>query len=257
MNRHHARQLRVFSFLIALFGVLTFVAYAAFPTPQLPPTAQTPASAPHLSLPMFALAAAVVALGYGLFGLAGYWFAGRLGLPSIYREQGTWREWLAWPAGLGAAVGLLLIIGDRLFGAAGQTLILPHPAFPFSVIASAAAAIGEEILFRSFVLGLWAFLLAAVLRRWNRTAAALWAGVLIAALAFSAAHLPAAMVLFGVTTPGDLPPLLLAEFMVLNTLLGVAAGERYLRDGLVAAIGLHFWADIVWHVVGPLLLHPG
>ena len=32
-----------------------------------------------------------------------------------------------------------------------------------------------------------------------------------------------------------------------------AAGERYMKDGLVAAAGVHFWADIIWHVVWPLL----
>jgi len=35
-------------------------------------------------------------------------------------------------------------------------------------------------------------------------------------------------------------------------LLGVVAGERFMKDGLVAAIGVHFWADIVWHVLSPL-----
>jgi hypothetical protein len=78
-------------------------------------------------------------------------------------------------------------------------------------------------------------------------------GVIVAALAFSAAHLPAAMVLLRVTSPAQLPAMLLAEFMLLNTFLGVVAGERYLRDGLVAAIGVHFWADMVWHVAWPLL----
>jgi hypothetical protein len=76
---------------------------------------------------------------------------------------------------------------------------------------------------------------------------------LIAAFAFSAAHLPAAMALLGATTPGEIPSTILAEFILLNTLLGLVAGERYLRVGLVAAIGVHFWADLVWHVAWPLL----
>jgi hypothetical protein len=78
-------------------------------------------------------------------------------------------------------------------------------------------------------------------------------GVIAAALAFSAGHLPAAMILFGATNPSELPALVLAEFVLLNTFLGVAAGEGYIRDGLVAAIGVHFWADTVWHVAWPLL----
>ena len=36
-------------------------------------------------------------------------------------------------------------------------------------------------------------------------------------------------------------------------LLGLAAGRLSWRDGLVAAMGVHFWADMIWHVVWPLL----
>jgi hypothetical protein len=25
--------------------------------------------------------------------------------------------------------------------------------------------------------------------------------------------------------------------------------QRYMRDGLVAAMGVHFWTDIIWHVI--------
>jgi hypothetical protein len=29
----------------------------------------------------------------------------------------------------------------------------------------------------------------------------------------------------------------------------VWGGWAVVRDGLVAAIGIHFWADVVWHVL--------
>ena len=130
----------------------------------------------------------------------------------------------------------------------------PHPAFPLSLVASGAAGIGEEILFRGLVMGLWAFLFSLVLRRWNGLRAALWIGNVIAALAFSASHLPAAMFLLNVASPAQLPTAVLMELVVLNSLLGLVAGERYMRDGLVAAMGVHFWADVVWHVLAPVLL---
>ena len=75
-----------------------------------------------------------------------------------------------------------------------------------------------------------------------------WANV-IAALAFAAGHLPAAMYLLNVQSPLELPVVVLAELAVLNGLVELVAGERYMRDGLVAAMGVHFWADVVWHVV--------
>jgi len=72
-------------------------------------------------------------------------------------------------------------------------------------------------------------------------------------LAFSAGHLPAAMIILGVSTPGAIPVPILLELFALNGLMGLVAGERYMRQGLVAAIGVHFWADIVWHVLWPLI----
>jgi hypothetical protein len=61
------------------------------------------------------------------------------------------------------------------------------------------------------------------------------------------------MTILGVTTPSAIPALILLELFVLNSLVGLVAGERYMRQGLVAAIGVHFWADIVWHVLWPLV----
>ena len=46
-----------------------------------------------------------------------------------------------------------------------------------------------------------------------------------------------------------LPAMMLAELIVLNGILGLLAGESFARDGLVAAAGVHFWADVVWHVI--------
>ena len=159
-----------------------------------------------------------------------------------------------WPLLMGLIVGVVLVIADRLFASLGGSPGFPHPAFPLSLVASGAAGIGEEILFRGFVMGLWAFLLHLLLRRWNGRRAALWIGNVIAALAFSASHLPAAMFLLNVASPASFPPLILLELVLLNSLMGLVAGERYMRDGLVAAMGVHFWADVVWHVIVPVLL---
>jgi membrane protease YdiL (CAAX protease family) len=197
--------------------------------------------------------AGIVLVVYGPLGLLGYWFARRLKLPAVFVEGAGWRRWLLWPGVLGIGLGSLLVVLDRAFVAAGSPMIMAHPAFPFSVIASAAAAIGEEVLFRSFAFGLWAFLLNLLLRRWKVGPAALWGGVLIAALLFGAGHLPAAMLFSGAASPLQMPALAVGEVFLLNGALGLVAGERYLRDGLVAAIGVHFWTDVVWHVIWPLL----
>jgi len=115
-------------------------------------------------------------------------------------------------------------------------------------LASLAAGIGEEILFRGFVFGLWAIILNWLLKRVGGRKAALWIANILAAIAFSAGHLGSFMVLTGASSPAALNPVLLAEGLLLNGAIGLLAGERYIKDGLVAAAGVHFWADFIWHV---------
>jgi len=131
---------------------------------------------------------------------------------------------------------------------------LTHPTFPLSLLASTSAGIGEEMLFRLFVLSFWAMLLDLLLGRWIQKEIVFWTANSIAAVVFGAAHLPTVMALYGVTNLAGIPPLVLVEVFLLNGMLGLIAGVRYRRDGLVAAAGIHFWADIVWHVIWPLLL---
>ena len=80
---------------------------------------------------------------------------------------------------------------------------------------------------------------------------ALWPGMVCAALAVGAAPLPVTMMAMGVSTPTALPSIVIAEVFVLSGIVGIVAGQRYMRDGLIAAVGIHFWADVVWHILWP------
>ena len=193
--------------------------------------------------------AGIVLVFYGLLGLTGYWFARKLGLPGIFSENGNVRGWVWLPMLFGVICGVVLVIADILFALLNSFGRFPHPEFPFSVLASLSAGIGEEILFRGFVFGLWAILLNIFLKRWNQTQSALWIANILSAIAFGAGHLPAAMLILGVDSPAQMPPILLVEIFLLNGIVGVVAGQSYIKDGLVAASGVHFWTDIVWHVL--------
>jgi membrane protease YdiL (CAAX protease family) len=258
MTADTRRQLSVLAALVAVYSLLAAATYLIFPLDQLVPTQGLPI--PELTIPGWQLALANAGIGvflYGLLGLAGYWLARRLGLPGVFRPDGGPRGWvlspMLWGLGLGVAVGLV----DLLFTALQDWPGFPQPPFPFSLVASVTAAIGEEILFRSFLLGLWAFLLRPVLRRWIDRRVALRIGNLLAALAFAAGHLASAMLLFGAASPVEIPPLILIEILLLNGAIGWVAGGQYVRQGLVAAVGLHFWVDAVLHVVRPLLIMIG
>jgi membrane protease YdiL (CAAX protease family) len=248
------KQLAVFATLLVIYALIAMVSYLFF-FEQMTQGTQMPAAAMDIPLWVLGLAnAGIILVAYGLLGLAGYWFARKVGLPGIFHENGNWNSWIVTPLLYGVVLGVLLLIVDSLVAATGMGVNFPHPAFPFSILASMSAGIGEEILFRGFVFGLWAFLLNLLLKRWNQTKVALWLANFIAALAFGASHLYTAALLFGVTDPTALPPVAIAELFLLNGVVGLAAGERYMKDGLVAAVGVHFWADIVWHVIWPLLL---
>jgi hypothetical protein len=45
----------------------------------------------------------------------------------------------------------------------------------------------------------------------------------------------------------------MVEIIVLNGVIGIIAGQRYMKDGLVAAVGVHFWTDVVFHVIWGLV----
>src|SRR3989337_2148164 len=193
--------------------MLAFLTYAIFPVEQLAPAqAGVPSATANIPPWLLGLAnAGIIIALYGLLGLAGHWFAKKLGLPGIFREGAGWKEWLWRPLFIGLALGLLVVLVDRGFAALGDWQGFPHPSFPFSIVASATAGIGEEILFRSFVLGLWAFLLNLVLRRRGMTGVARGSAHVIAALAVGAGHLPGVMVMLGVSSLNAFPPLALGE----------------------------------------------
>jgi len=246
MNR---KQIFVFLALLTAHAVCVFVTYAFF----LDQIAEASGVAmPDMGIPPYVLGlvnAGIVLVAYGLVGLASLWLARKVGLPGIFSEDGDWRRWGLIPLGLGIVCGLALILSDLLFAPINGLGHFPHPAFPLSLLASLSAGIGEEILFRGLVFGLWSLLLTWAFKRFNGRTAALWIANVIAALAFGAGHLGTVMVLTGAASPAEINPILLIEVFLLNGAVGLVAGERYMKDGLVAAAGVHVWADIVWHVV--------
>jgi membrane protease YdiL (CAAX protease family) len=250
MNR---KQLTIFFVLLMVYALSSFLVYAFF-IDQLMAMTGIPMPDLGVSNAVLGLAnAAIVLVVYGAVGLVGYWFARKLDLPGIFSEDGNWRRWFAIPLVLGLVCGVLLVIGDLLFAPINGFGPFPHPAFPASILASLSAGIGEEIMFRGFVFGLWGLILSWLLKRFNGRTLALWIANVIAALAFGAGHFGTLLLLTGASSLAELSPVLLAEILLLNGVVGLVAGERYMKDGLVAAAGVHFWADVVFHVLWGLV----
>jgi len=186
---------------------------------------------------------------YGTLGWIGLRLSAKLGFAEIRDPGNSNAERFLTPAVIGLCVGALMVAGDLLFGRFHSVGPLPHPPFPASLTASVAAAIGEELLFRLFFISFWVWLVSSVLLK-NRRRNEVFIGVsIVSALVFAAAHLPAVMFLYDMDTPADLPVALVAEIFVLNSLVSLPAAFYLRKAGFLAAVGIHFWADLVWHVL--------
>jgi membrane protease YdiL (CAAX protease family) len=250
MNR---KQLTVLAIMLVVYALCAFLTYAFF-IDQLAATAKVPMPDMGVSNAVLGLAnAGIVLVLYGALGLLAYWFARKLGLPGIFSADGNGRRWFLIPLLIGLACGVFMVVGDLVFAPVNGFGRFPHPGFPLSILAALGACVGEEIAFRGFVFGLWALMLNWLFKRFNGRTAALWTANVIAALVFAAGHLPTVLVLTGTTSLAGVSPVLLLEIFLLNGVVGLVAGQRYMKDGLVAASGVHFWSDVVFHVVWGLM----
>jgi hypothetical protein len=250
------QQRKIFFLLIALY-VMAAIAYFFVPGGAMDISSQfgvEDSGMPNVPTWQLALAnAGIIFVVYSLIGLLGLWLARKIDLPGVFRPGATFREWFIRPLIVGAIGGVFLVVIDRLISRYGDFGGFPHPVFPGSILASLTAGIGEEIVFRLFVMSLWAvilnWLLGKLFRKRDTRPWALWSANIIAALAFAAGHLGSAMFIFDVTNPLDLPALVLLMIFALNGLVGILTGWLFIADGLIAAASVHFWVDIVWHVI--------
>ncbi len=229
--------------------LLTLALLSAFniylPQGRFMPPQDLPAPRPVIAL----INMLMVFLIYGSLGWLGMKLAPRVGFPGFWDPQVSLRQRLVVPGLLGAALGLLFIAVDSWLSSGRALGPLPHPPFPTSLVASLAAGIGEEMIFRLFFISFWVWLIGHVLLKQKAPTLVFWIIGLLSALAFAGGHIPAVMMMAGVTAFKALPPMLLVEVLLLNMVLGLTAAYMLKRFGFVAAVGVHFWTDILWHVV--------
>jgi hypothetical protein len=216
--------------------------------------AATPPATMPAPLPIIALiSAGIVLVLYGAIGLIGFFLARKIGLPELWDSHITNRQRFLIPALIGAAVGVVLIIGDLIFSPINGIGHFPHPPFPISIVAALAAGIGEETVFRLFFISLWTWLVSKVILRGRFQPVVYWVVSVLAALAFGISHLPSILYLQNWTSMSQVPPALLAEILLLNGLMALAAAYYFRKFGFLAAVGVHFWADVIWHVIWGVL----
>jgi hypothetical protein len=241
------RTNRTFWILVGLLSVLGAVS-VFLPGPGLAgmPAAELPAPRGVVALATLAGLAVI----YGGLGYLGLRATRAVGFPEFWADDVTARQRFGLPAVLGALLAILFIVTDLLLASHNGLGPIPHPPFPTSLVASATAAIGEEILFRLLVVAGGYWLLTRVVHSERGRAGAFWAVVLFSAVAFTSAHVPSFLYLVGDGDPtaASLSTTLVMELLLMNGTLSIAAALLLRRAGLLAAVGVHFWTDVVWHV---------
>lgn len=218
----------------------------------------------NLPVPLYVLLAAQLVQAIVLFGLAifiGLHLARKvgLGLPILEgwlegREvKSYFKSILGISIGLGILAGILIIGLDMLFSFAGVSINVTQasvnpPAWQ-GFLASFYGGINEEVLLRLFVMTLIAWMISRIKRteEGKPASAGMWLAIIIAAVIFGIGHLPAVM---AITT---LTPLVIVRTIVLNAVGGIIFGWLYWKKGLESAMISHFSADIVLHVMLPLI----
>ena len=154
------------------------------------------------------------------------------------------------PALFGLAVGIVTVL--LLF-----FVFLPHmPGWPSEAalpmwkrfLACVYGGLNEEVLMRLFLFSLVLWLLHKVTRKEPRSSTALfWVGNVIVAVLFAGAYLPAAAKLIQLT------PIAIVAIIFLKGSAGLVFGYMCWVRGFEAAVIAHFSADLVLHVVAPLV----
>ncbi len=182
----------------------------------------------------------------------------RLGSPVLQgwvteRRAPHWQSLRPFQAALIGAAAAAVILGasaaiDPMLPAKLQEVADPGKGRTAlnGLLASFYGGIAEELQLRLFLMTLLVWLFSVLARR-APGAAAFWVAIIVAALLFGAGHLPAAAKLWGLTD------IVIFRTLALNAIGGLAFGWLYWRRGIEMAMLGHFSADIVLHVIAPLL----
>lgn len=116
-------------------------------------------------------------------------------------------------------------------------------------LASFYGGIGEEVLFRLFVLTVFVWIFHKIKGSPDSqpSPAIVWAAIIISAVLFGLGHLGITADLTAIT------PLVIARAILLNGVPAIIFGWLYWKKGLESAIIAHFSTDIVIHVITPAL----
>lgn len=243
----------------AIWGVLAGLSVAAV-IPYLLQLAPDVAKKIPVPLPVLAtLQAAQAFLLLGLLSFLGLRMGHAVGLGSplmrslVERSAPAWQELRPLRSVVvGVLAALVVIAASRVLDP-----LLPAPLHPIAdpgagrsalngLLASFYGGIAEELQLRLFLMTLLVWLFSRFGRN-KAGSATYWVAIAIASLLFGIGHLPAAAQVWG------LDAIVIVRTVALNAIAGIAFGWLFWKRGIEMAMLAHFSADIVLHVLAPLL----
>jgi membrane protease YdiL (CAAX protease family) len=161
---------------------------------------------------------------------------------------------------LGVIVGLVIIVIDKLVFPVstlplkeGISLEMNTPGPFLGLLASFSGGIDEELFLRLLMVPFFCLIIIGILKlvgrakNWKVTDKVAWVSIILAAILFGLGHLPA-------TAPFmDITPLVVFRAILLNGIGGLVFGWLFYRKGIEHAMISHFSADIMLHVLLPLI----
>lgn len=186
---------------------------------------------------------------YGCLGYLGLLLSRKTGFPEFWDSQFTLKQKLLTPALVGIALGVFIIVFEIVFGRFHDLGPLPHPTFPSSILATMGAAIGEEILFRLFFIPFFIWLISHILLKNKWQTQIFWIVTFFSAIVFSLIHIPTVMIVYGLESINQIPDALMIGILVVNSVVSFFAAWYFKKYGFITAVGIHFWTNIVWHVI--------
>jgi len=243
---------KIFWGLVIFYAVLAVV-YFYLPQGDFMSLQQGAQELPAPRIVIALINAGIILIVYGGLGYLGLFLSRKLGFPDIYDKRVSNRQRFLTPALIGAALGVFLIIGDVIFSRFNTIGRFLHPPLPASIVASFSAGIGEEIMFRLFFISFWTWLISKIILRGRWQNQIFWVVAVLSALAFAVGHLPSLMLIYNFKSVSAVPVILMIEGILLNGAVGIVAAYYFRSYGFLAAVGVHFWTDIIWHVIYGLL----
>ena len=166
-------------------------------------------------------------------------------------EVGYLRSIIGLSIGMGVLATILIVLFSLMFFDISVAFLRVEMSIPIwkALLACFYGGIGEEVLFRLFLMTLMVWILTFFVRTpdGRPTVSGIWLAIVLSSVVFGLGHLP----ITGDLVP--LSPMVIARALLLNGVAGIIFGWLYQKNGLESAMISHFTCDVTLHVVVPLV----